>query len=383
MSEQAAGNAGGGAPPQGAALLELRGVGKTYQAGGGFGGGFLLAARGAAPRPAVRDVSFTVRAGETFGLIGESGCGKSTLGYIIARVLRPDTGAILWHGADALSRPRGAPPGRHGVQIVFQDLGGALNPARKIRWILHEALRAKKVADAALRDQIIARMLPRVGLDGYYLERFQHELSGGQKQRVAILLALLMEPKLIVADEVVSSLDVSVRAQILNLMRELQDTMGLSYLFISHDIDVVYSMAHTIAVMYRGEIVEEGPAEAVYRGALHPYTRLLLGDSDAVSPASKAVVAASATGGPFADTADALFTDAHAAASPVFTNAADPAPTPVPGAAAAAALPPRQEACGFYERCPIARPGCRSARPVLRETGPGYIVRGPYAASAT
>jgi oligopeptide/dipeptide ABC transporter ATP-binding protein len=226
-------------------------------------------------------------------LIGESGCGKSTLGYIISRILSPDSGSVNWMKAVVNAAAEAAVPvaaaagennskaarrgaDRYKVQIIFQELGGALNPAYNIRWIYHEALRARRIKDKASRDIIIKQTLPLVGLDERCLERYQHELSGGQKQRVSIMLALLMEPRLIVADEIVSSLDVSARAQILNLLRELQSSLRLSYLFISHDLDIVSYISHTIAVMYRGEIVEYGPAEAVYGGARHPYTKVLM-----------------------------------------------------------------------------------------------------------
>lgn len=246
-------------------LLRAQGLTKSYRTGAGFSRGRFTA---------LREVSLAIGAGETVGLIGESGCGKTTLGQIVARILEPDSGRVVLRGVDLLEK--NAPFDRHAIQMVFQDPNGALNPSRKIRWILHEALRAKGIGAREKREEKILEMLPRVGLDGDYLGRYPHELSGGQKQRVAILLAVLMEPQLIVADEVVSSLDVSVRAQILNLLQELQQTLGISYLFISHDLNIVYYMSRRIAVMYLGEIVEEGSADAVYHGGRHPYTRLLL-----------------------------------------------------------------------------------------------------------
>ncbi len=310
-------------------LLEVKHISKSYRVGGKkpFTSRRIVA---------LEDVSLTLERGQTVGLIGESGCGKSTLGRIIARLMPPDSGDILWEGNSLW--PEGAFFDRHSIQMVFQDLGSALNPGRRIRWIIQEALRAKKIHRDGW-DQVIKAMLPRVGLDWDYLERYPHELSGGQKQRVAILLAILMEPGLIVADEVVSSLDVSVRAQILNLMQELQQAMGLSYLFISHDVGTVYYMSHKVAVMYLGQIVEEGSADAVYLRGWHPYTRLLLSSR--------------LEGG---ETRPAAVEQAGEIPSRLRLG---------PG-------------CRFADRCPLARQSCRKEKPPLREVEEGHWVRCPY-----
>lgn len=286
---------------------------------------------------ALSDVSLTIKAGETVGLIGESGCGKSTLGRICARLLPPDEGEILLDGSNIWEKS--AVFDRHSIQMVFQDLGSALNPGRPIRWMLGEALRAKKINDPKGRERIIAAMLPRVGLDADYLDRYPHQLSGGQKQRVAILLAILMEPRLIIADEVVSSLDVSVRAQILNLMQELQQSMKLSYLFISHDVGTVYYMAHSIAVMYLGQIVEEGSADDIYLRGCHPYTKLLLQsqlDQDGRKPLLEA---------------------------------------PIMGETPSRAS--LGTGCRFAGRCPLTQEACRASVPSLLEVEPGHRVRCP------
>ena len=263
----------------GGILLEIRNVSKRYDRGG------LRAALSSRPGgrdaavEALKDVSLTIREGETLGIIGESGSGKSTLGYILSGIIKPDGGSVIW-GDDAAGERRwsgnDAGGGRR-VQMIFQTPGSALNPAYPISWILHEALRARGVASKTERCDIIRNTLPTVGLDDFCLGRYQHELSGGQKQRISILLALLMEPRLIVADEIVSSLDVSVRSQILNLLKDLQAAHNLSFLFISHDLDVVYHISHSIAVMRKGEIVECGPTEEICANATHPYTRTLFG----------------------------------------------------------------------------------------------------------
>ena len=252
-------------------LLEANDIVKTY---------YVKSEKGffkKVPFTALGGVSISLEEGKTLGLIGESGCGKSTLGQIIARLLEPDSGEVCLEGVNLLEK--NAPFNRHAIQMVFQDPGGALNPGHRLAWILHEALRAKKVKTAAERDKIIREIMPKVGLGEDYLTRYPHELSGGQKQRVAILLALLMEPRLIVADEVVSALDVSVRSQILNLLLDLQKSFGVSYLFISHDLNIVYYMSHDIAVMYLGDIMELGSADTVYHHGRHPYTQLLLSSS--------------------------------------------------------------------------------------------------------
>lgn len=213
---------------------------------------------------AVRDVSFQVHQGEILGLVGESGCGKSTLSKAILGMLPPSclSGEIVHH----TKRP----------QMVFQDPFGSLNPAKTIGWILEEPLRIFGKYDGPERRRRVLDMLKRVGLDEEYAARRPRELSGGQRQRVSIALALIQRPKFILADEPVSALDVTIQAQILDLMWELRRELGLSYLFISHDLNVIYSICDRVMVMEAGRIIESGPVEQVYNSPAQPYTQKLL-----------------------------------------------------------------------------------------------------------
>ncbi len=223
---------------------------------------------------ALESVSLNIPKGKTVGLIGESGCGKTTLGKIISKLLEPSEGRIIFDGTDItkLSKKEFR-PSRHEIQMIFQDPNAALNPSHKIRFTLNECLLAKGIREN--HDEIIENNIKKVGLDLSFLDRYPHELSGGQKQRIAILQASMMQPKLIIADEVVSALDVSVRSQILNLLKLIQKDTDVSYLFISHDLNVVYYVADYISVMYMGEIVEEGSADDIYYRHRHPYTKIL------------------------------------------------------------------------------------------------------------
>ncbi|MEG0077712.1 ABC transporter ATP-binding protein [Anaerorhabdus sp.] len=229
---------------------------------------------------ALNDVTIKIGHNEVVGLIGESGCGKSTLGRIIVKLLDATDGQVLFRDQDISKMSnKDFSNLRHKIQMIFQDPNGVLNPRFKIRKVFDECLRAKGIKDEKERTEIIMGNLGKVGLNESYLSRYPHELSGGQKQRIAILLALLMEPELIVADEVVSALDVSVQSQILNLLKELQTTSNLSYLFISHDLNVVYHISDRIIVMYLGEIVEEGSADDIFHHHKHPYTKMLFESS--------------------------------------------------------------------------------------------------------
>jgi peptide/nickel transport system ATP-binding protein len=226
---------------------------------------------------AVEGVSFDLRAGETLALVGESGCGKSTIGRSILRIARPTSGSIVVDGIDVLALS-GEALRRHRrrMQMIFQDPMSSLNPRMRAGEILAEPLLAHGLATPDEARARAAALLGRVGLDAAMLSRFPHQFSGGQKQRLCIARALALDPALIVADEAVSALDVSIKAQVVDLMLELQAALGIAYLFISHDMSVVERIAHRVAVMRLGEIVEIGPRAAVFDDPRHPYTRRLL-----------------------------------------------------------------------------------------------------------
>jgi peptide/nickel transport system ATP-binding protein len=257
------------APP----LLLLRDLRKTYRLRRGLWDRLRGRTRNV---NAVDGVTLSIQQGLIHGLVGESGCGKSTLARMMVGLTPPTGGEVLWGGTTlpALSR-QGWREFRAGVQMVFQDTHSSLNPRKRIRTILSEALAAHGVTRLA-RDERIARLLDQVGIDGQLLGRYPHELSGGQRQRIGIARALAMEPSLLVADEPVSSLDVSLQGQIINLLRELNASLGLTIVLISHDLAVVARVCDRVAVMYGGQIVESGAPEKVLAAPSHPYTKALL-----------------------------------------------------------------------------------------------------------
>ncbi|MGV3516990.1 ABC transporter ATP-binding protein [Luteitalea sp.] len=250
-------------------LLDVQHLGKRYE----------QRALWRAPRVthAVHDVSFSIEAGETFGLVGESGSGKTTTGRCILRLIEPTTGRVFFNGDDVLALDRAALRARRRqMQMVFQDPYASLNPRHRVSTILEEPLDIHKVGTPTWRHARAAELLELVGLDRDVLTRFPHEFSGGQRQRIGIARALALEPSFIVADEPVSALDVSVQAQIVNLLASLQQQLSLTYLFISHDLRLVRHICTRVAVMYRGRIVELAPVGALFDTPTHPYTQALL-----------------------------------------------------------------------------------------------------------
>ena len=226
---------------------------------------------------AVRDVSFSIPRNATLGLVGESGSGKTTVGRAIIRLLKPQAGRIVFAGEDISALDdSGFRPFRKRIQMIFQDPYSSLDPRMSIRGTLKEALELGFPARSKEWEDIMASKMTLVGLDPDYLNRYPHEFSGGQRQRIGIARALCVEPEFLICDEPVSALDVSIQAQILNLLMDLQDRLGLSYLFISHDLRVVKHISQEVAVMRRGEIVEQRPTEELYASPSHEYTRALL-----------------------------------------------------------------------------------------------------------
>jgi oligopeptide/dipeptide ABC transporter ATP-binding protein len=240
---------------------------------------------------AVEGVSLRVRKGETLGLVGESGCGKSTLGRLILRLIEPTYGRIVFEGNDiAHLSPAELRPLRRRMQIIFQDPYSSLNPRMNVRQIVGEAIQIHKLAaNKSDEEAMVADLLRKVGLRPETMSRFPHEFSGGQRQRIGIARALAVKPDFIVCDEPISALDVSIQAQIINLLLDLQDELGVAFLFISHDLKVVEHMSHRVAVMYLGRIVEQAPSESLYAAPMHPYTRALLSAVPVPDPEKKRV----------------------------------------------------------------------------------------------
>jgi oligopeptide transport system ATP-binding protein len=256
----------------GAPLLEVNDLVKYFPIKKG-----ILIGRTVGAVQAVDGVSFEIPKGETMGLVGESGCGKSTLARTILQLLEPTSGSIKFDGEEiaGLSK-RQMRPFRREMQMIFQDPYASLNPRKRVGGIIGEMMAIHGIGNADERRKEVERLLERVGLSAEHYNRFPHEFSGGQRQRVGVARALALKPKLIIADEPVSALDVSIQAQIINLLEDLQDEFDLTYLFVAHDLGVVRHVADTVAVMYLGKIVEMGPAEEVYSNPVHPYTEALL-----------------------------------------------------------------------------------------------------------
>ena len=318
-------------------VLEAVGIEKRFDAGGRLVGGL--------PRTvyAVNGVDLAVQRGEVVALVGESGSGKSTLGRTLLKLHEPDAGRIAWGGTDVTTfDDRRLRPLRRRLQMIFQDPQAALDPRMRVETLLADPLRAHRLAAKRELPARVAALLEQVGLEPDLARRYPHELSGGQRQRVGIARAISLEPELIVADEPVSALDVSVRAQILELLGELQRRLGLAFLFISHDLQVVERFADRVLVMYLGRIVESLPAASLSLHARHPYTRALL------------------------------------AAAPVPDPMARRARTPLPGEPPSPhVLPP---GCAFAGRCAAVEPGCREGTPPLVNIGEGHRLSCPVMA---
>jgi peptide/nickel transport system ATP-binding protein len=326
------------APPSdtGAPLLEVRGLKKHFPIKGGFMG------RTVGSVKAVDDVSFTVHDGEILSLVGESGCGKTTAARCIIRAYEPTAGQILFRResgevvdlagrSDAAMRPLWRE-----MQMIFQDPFGSLNPRKNLLDIIGEPMYVQGVRSRSVRMARVAELLNLVGLRPEYMHRYPHAFSGGQRQRIVIARALALEPRLVVADEAVSALDVSVQAQILNLLLDLQRRLQLSYLFVAHDLSIVKHISHRVAVMYVGKLVELAPTEELFRRPKHPYTSALMKAVPVADPEQRRAL------------------------------------TGLPGEVANPARPP--SGCYFHPRCAFAVETCRVDTPPLREIEPGRLV---------
>ena len=286
---------------------------------------------------AVDEVSFEVASGETLGLVGESGCGKSTVGRMLLRLIPPTAGVIEFEGDDLLKlAPEAMRARRQHMQIIFQDPYGALNPRMTVEDIVKEPIEISGTLDAAAAHRRVAELLDRVGLAAEHARRYPHEFSGGQRQRIGIASALALNPRFIVCDEPVSALDVSIQAQIVNLLQDLQDELGLDYLFIAHDLGVVKHISDRVAVMYLGKIVEVAEKRALYAEPLHPYTQALI----AAVPEAK---------------------PRKGRRKPAISGEIPSALNPPAG-------------CRFHTRCPHAMPVCRETAPAMTEPKPGHRV---------
>ncbi len=313
-------------------LLQVEDLVKHFAAGAGSFG------RARAVVRAVDGVSFEIAAGETLGLVGESGCGKTTVGRAVLHLEPPTAGRVRFEGEElstlGASRLRALRPR---LQMIFQDPMSSLNPRLTVREIVGEAVRVHGLARGAALEKRLRDVLDRTGLPASALDRHPHAFSGGQRQRIGIARAIVLEPRFVVCDEAVSALDVSVRAQVLRLLLDLRDELGLSYLFISHDLAVVRHVSHRVAVMYLGEIVELAPTARLFGAPAHPYTRALLAASPIPDPAQRG-------------------RSAPLAGEP-------PSPLDPPAG------------CRFHPRCPEVLPRCRELPPPRIETATGHLVR--------
>lgn len=312
-------------------VLDLENLVREYPITSG-----LILRRQTASVKAVSDVSFSINRGETFGLVGESGCGKTTLGKLVVSLETPDSGRVVFNGTDLASlNKRSLRQFRRDIQMMFQDPIGSLDPRMRVGAVLREPMEIQGIGNRRTQDAVVRELLSEVGLPANAVERFPHEFSGGQRQRIGLARVLTLSPRLIVADEPVSALDVSIRSQVLNLMKRLQDTHGMTYLVISHDLAVVKYLSDRIGVMYLGKLVEIGSADDIYERAVHHYTAGLIAtipEPDPDRERSKAIV-------------------------------------PIKGELPSAVNPP--SGCRFRTRCPAAQDLCAKEEPPLRPFSPG------------
>ncbi len=286
---------------------------------------------------AVDGVSFDIKRGETLGLVGESGCGKTTTGRAILRLIEPTSGEVIFEGRDIVKLPKSEMRAlRREMQIVFQDPFGSLNPRMSVGEIIEEPLAIHHIGNSRERQQRVRELLEVVGLAAYHIRRYPHEFSGGQRQRIGIARALALNPKLVVADEPVSALDVSIQSQILNLMDDLQKEFGLTYLFIAHGLNVIRHISDRVGVMYLGVMMEIADSDEIYRRPMHPYTEALFSAIPIPNPAVRR--------------------------ERIILQGDVPSPVNPPSG------------CRFHTRCPIAQEVCKVERPPLKESAPGHWV---------
>ncbi|WP_274363016.1 ABC transporter ATP-binding protein [Paenibacillus thermotolerans] len=319
-------------------LVDVRNLKKHFSAGGrGFG--FGLGGKKDREVKAVDDVTFQIRKGETFGLVGESGCGKSTTGRSIIRLYDVTSGEVRFDGTDiARLNERGLKPFRKRMQAIFQDPYSSLNPGMTVADLVAEPMEIHGRFTRKEREEQVVELLDKVGLKKEHLNRFPHEFSGGQRQRIGIARALSVKPEFIVCDEPISALDVSVQAQVVNTLEDLQQEFGLTYLFIAHDLSMVRHISDRIAVMYLGKIVEIADSETLYRNALHPYTKALLSAIPVPDPKKAA------------------------AAERIVLQGELPSPMEA------------QRGCKFRARCPFATARCAEEEPAMTQASPGHEV---------